>query len=118
MGSIRTKRCGSNVLVLLRCWHPLQYPNNLPFRSCYPSARATQALVQSLLPKTKYADSLPAATARSCLPHWLEAAGWAAALMSDAAAAAMGRLPSTWREGLPVHVLQGVGCRPPANDVG
>ncbi len=65
--------------------------------------------MQSLLPTTEHADSLPAATARSCLPHWLEAAGWAAALMSDATAAAMGRLPSTRREEASLHIMQGVG---------
>ncbi len=42
---------------------------------------------------------LPAATARACLPHWLEAAGWLAGLLSDATAAAMGRLPATPRTG-------------------
>ncbi len=66
----------------------------------------------SLLPAPEHADSLPAATARACLPHWLEAAGWAAALMSDATAAAMGRLPSTRREGVPMHALQWVGFLP------
>ncbi len=56
-----------------------------------------QAMVLAdLLPKwTKAAASLPAATARACLPYWLEAGGWAAALMLDATAAAMGRLPNT-----------------------
>ncbi len=35
-----------------------------------------------------------AATARACLPYWLETAGWLAALLADATAAAMGRLPA------------------------
>ncbi len=33
------------------------------------------------------------ATARACLPYWMEMAAWAVALLSDATAAAMGRLP-------------------------
>ncbi len=37
----------------------------------------------------------PAATALACLPYWMETAAWAAALLSDAMAAAMGRLPSS-----------------------
>ncbi len=45
------------------------------------------------------ASALPAAVARACLPYWLEAAGWAVALLSDATAAAMGRLPATPRTG-------------------
>ncbi len=55
-----------------------------------------QNLVRALLPSECW-DSLPAATARLCAPHWLEAAGWLAALMSDATAAAMGRLPAAQR---------------------
>ncbi len=56
-----------------------------------------QALVLGVIMKVEDAHACPAATARSCLPHWLEALGWAVALMSDAAAAAMGRLPATPR---------------------
>ncbi len=63
----------------------------------------------TLLPKLKDADALPPATARSCLPYWLEAVGWAAALMSDAAAAAMGRLPAAERDKHSVHTLSQVG---------
>ncbi len=40
-------------------------------------------------------QGLPGATARACLPHVQEAAGWAVALMVDATAAGMGRMPST-----------------------
>ncbi len=40
------------------------------------------------------AGQLPTATARACLPYWLEAGGWAAALQADAVAAAMGRGPT------------------------
>ncbi len=40
------------------------------------------------------AEALPVVTARTCLPYWLEAAGWLEAILSDATAAAMGRLPS------------------------
>ncbi len=50
-----------------------------------------------LVTKAHVVGALPAATARSCLPHWLEAAGWATALVSDATAAAVGRLPATPR---------------------
>ncbi len=71
--------------------------------------------MQSLLPKWEFADSLPAATARSCLPYWLETAGWAAALLSDATAAAMERLPATVRT-RSEHVLSTVGL-PVCNDV-
>lgn len=39
--------------------------------------------------------AVPPATARACLPYWMEATAWAAALLSDATAAAMGRLPAS-----------------------
>ncbi len=39
--------------------------------------------------------TLAPAIARACLPYWMEMAAWAAALLSDATAAAMGRLPSS-----------------------
>ncbi len=70
-------------------------------------------LVKDLVPRKDYAASLPAATARACLPHWLEAAGWAVALMSDAAAAAMGRLPATQQRKADINsvVESVVGCR-------
>ncbi len=55
-----------------------------------------QGLVLALLPAECW-DSLPAPTARACVPYWLEAAGWLVALMSDATAAAMGRLPAAQR---------------------
>ncbi len=45
--------------------------------------------------------SRSAATARACVPYWLESTGWLAALMSDATAAAMGRLPSAGRPDAP-----------------
>ncbi len=57
-----------------------------------------------LLP-VEYWDSLPAATARVCAPYWLEAAGWLTALMSDATAAAMGRLPAVQRPDQPRSYL-------------
>ncbi len=60
------------------------------------ACRALQGLVLQLLP-TECWESLPAATARACAPHWLAAAGWLAALMLDATAAAMGRLPAATR---------------------
>ncbi len=53
-----------------------------------------QSLVLALLPLGGM-EGLPEATARACLPHVLEAAGWAVALMVDAIAAGMGRRPST-----------------------
>ncbi len=55
-----------------------------------------QDVVSWLVPP-EYWDSLPVPTARACAPHWLEAAGWLAALLSDATAAAMGRLPAAQR---------------------
>ncbi len=51
--------------------------------------------VEEDLPGAK--ETLSAATAQACLPYWLETAGWLAALLSDAAAAAMGRMPATPR---------------------
>ncbi len=91
-------------------------------RQCLVSGPATatshfpmswQVLVMSLVPRKDYAASLPAATARACLPHWLEAAGWAVALMSDAAAAAMGRRPATQQREADIYsvVESVVGCR-------
>ncbi len=73
---------------------------------CLPHARAfrspaLQVLVDNLLPSTLDVAALPPAVARVCLPHWLEAAGWVVGLLSDAAAAALGRLPATQRQGLP-----------------
>lgn len=35
-----------------------------------------------------------ATATRACLPYWLETVGWLAAMLSDATAAGMGRLPS------------------------
>ncbi len=55
------------------------------------------------------ASGLPAATSRACLPYWLEAAGWAVGLLSDATAAAMGRLHATPRTGR--HSTLGEGVR-------
>ncbi len=64
-----------------------------------------QTLVLPMLPVEKGLAGanaeLPAATAQACLPYWLETAGWLAALLSDAAAAAMGRLPATPRPETP-----------------
>ncbi len=45
------------------------------------------------------------ATVGAYAPYWLEAAGWLAALLSDATAAAMGRLPSTKRPDTPRSML-------------
>ncbi len=59
-------------------------------------AIALQKLVLVLLVPDEWA-SLPVATARACAPYWLEAAGWLVELLSDATAAAMGRLPATKR---------------------
>ncbi len=64
-----------------------------------------------MVPRQAAVDFLPLATTRACLPHWLEAAGWAVALMSDATAAAMGRLPATQRGGPPRRMFtSAVGC--------
>ncbi len=63
-----------------------------------------QGLVLVLLP-AEYCDTLPAATALACAPHWLEAAGWLVALLSDATAAAMGRLPAAQRPEHPRSLL-------------
>ncbi len=57
-----------------------------------------QFLVLSMVPNTTDAGQLPTATARACLPYWLEAGGWAAALQADAVAAAMGRGPTAQRQ--------------------
>ncbi len=51
-----------------------------------------------MVPDTPDAGQLPVDTARACLPYWLEAGGWAAALQADAVAAAMGRLPAVQRQ--------------------
>ncbi len=48
---------------------------------------------------------LSVATARACAPYWLESTGWLAVLMSDATAAAMGRLPSAGRPDAPPSTL-------------
>ncbi len=47
--------------------------------------------------------STPAAHAS--VPYRLEAAGWTAAVLSDAVAAAMGRLPATQPSGLPLSPI-------------
>ncbi len=70
----------------------------------YLSCRVLQGLVFHLLPGQQW-DSLPDATARSCVPYWLEAAGWAVALLSDATAAAMGPLDATPRPDRPRRLL-------------
>ncbi len=57
-----------------------------------------QGLVLAMVPDTTDAGLLPVDTARACLPYWLEAGGWAAALQADAVAAAMGRLPAAQRQ--------------------
>ncbi len=57
-------------------------------------------------------ESLPAATARDCAPHWLKAAGWLAALLSDATAAAMGRLPAAQRPEQPRSHLDDAASGP------
>ncbi len=57
----------------------------------------------AMVPDAADADELPAATARTCLPYWLEAGGWAAALQADGVAAAMGRLPASQRPQGPRH---------------
>ncbi len=62
------------------------------------SASVLQVPVIELVATTTEASSLPTATALSCLPYWLEAAGWAVGLRSDAVAAGMGRLPATERK--------------------
>ncbi len=49
---------------------------------------------------------LPTSTVQACLPYWLETAGWAAAVLSDAAAAAMGRLPATKSSRLPLSPIK------------
>ncbi len=90
-------------------------PSPVPELLTHPST-ALQLMVLSLLPKMEDANSLPPVTARACLPYWLEAAGWAAALMSDATAAAMGRLPSTERDEHSVHMLSPVSL-PICSDV-
>ncbi len=51
-----------------------------------------------MVPDTTVAGLLPVDTARACLPYWLEAGGWAAALQADAVAAVMGRLPAAQRQ--------------------
>ncbi len=109
LAKIAPVTCSCGCAVIFQCCFLTACPCTLASRD--------QALVQSLLPTTEHVDPLPAATARSCLPHWLEAAGWAAALMSDATAAAMGRLHSTRRGEAPVHIMQGVSYCPPAIDV-
>ncbi len=71
-----------------------------PLTVCY--ARAPQSLVLGMLPEQK------GATVGVYAPHWLETAGWLTALLSDATAAAMGRLPSTKRPDTPRSMLGGV----------
>ncbi len=58
-----------------------------------PCTASPQELLVALVPREAHVASLPAATARACLPYWLEAGGWVVGLLSDATAAAMGRLP-------------------------
>ncbi len=68
--------------------------------------------MERVVPDSKKAFALPKETVVACLPHWLEAAGWTAALMSDATAAAMGRLPATPRTGGHRSSLDYEVCRP------
>ncbi len=60
---------------------------------------APQALVLSMLPAPT------GTTVGACAPYWLEAGGWLTALLVDATAAAMGRLPSTKRPDTPQSML-------------
>ncbi len=95
-----------DLLRTLRCTECRNCLNG-PIRSFFYAARffvvlhallpVPQQLVRGLLHNQTEASALPAATARACLPYWLEATGWAVALLSDATAAAMGRLPATKR---------------------
>ncbi len=63
-----------------------------PFAAISCCGRVSQGLVYAMFGEL---PSLQEATARACIAFRLEAAGWLVALMSDATAAAMGRLPST-----------------------
>lgn len=61
-------------------------------------AYVPQEMVLQMVP----AGTAPsAATARACVPYWLESTGWLAVLMSDATAAAIVRLPFTRRPDAP-----------------
>ncbi len=51
-----------------------------------------QLLLENLLLALGSGTTLPAATAQACLPHWLQAAGWALAALSDSTGAAALRL--------------------------
>ncbi len=78
---------------------------SLPFHTTLPTC--VRHSLPSTVPHVPYSGALQplmllhvtggwesAATARACLPYWLETAGWLAALLADATAAAVGRLPA------------------------
>ncbi len=62
--------------------------------------------VQSLRLVLKRQTGLCQSAAHACMPYRLETAGWTAAVLSDAIAATMGRLPATTVTGLPLGSIK------------